>query len=94
MNDTKRNHPSDDTGLNPREIDESIKRIENDLYFSSDSMNVRLGRIEEKLENVSTKEDLERLKAELIANVISTFRWTIGIFIVGAGALLAVLKIT
>lgn len=57
-----------------------------------------MARIEEKLENVVTKEDLEMktagLKAELIAHSNSTFRWTIGIFIVGAGVLLTVLKIT
>ena len=68
------------------------------LYYDSDSIMVRMARIEEKLENVVTKEDLEMkttgLKAELIAHANSTFRWTIGIFIVGAGVLLAVLKIT
>ncbi len=98
MNDPKNKLPSDDTGTNPREIEESIKRIENDMYYDSDSIMVRLARIEEKLENVVTKEDLEMnmmgLKVELIANFNSTFRWTIGIFIVGAGVLLTVLKIT
>ena len=98
MNDPKSKLPSDDTGMNPREIEESIKRIENDMYYDSDSIMVRLARIEEKLENVATKEDLEMkttgLKSELIAHSNSQFRWTIGIFIVGAGVLLTVLKIS
>ena len=63
-------------GMNPREIEESIKRIENDMYYDSDSIMVRLARIEEKLENVVTKEDLEMnmmgLKVELIAHSNST----------------------
>ncbi len=98
MNDPKNKLPSDDTGMNPREIEKSIRRIENDLYFGSGSINDLLSRIEEKLENVVTKEDLEEnmmeLKAELISNSNATFRWTIGVFIMGSGVLLAILKIT
>ncbi len=98
MDDPKRKLPPGDTGMNPREVEESIKRIENDMYYDSDSIMVRLARIEEKLENVATKEDLEMkttgLKSELIAHSNSQFRWTIGIFIVGAGVSLTVLKIS
>ncbi|MCY3773304.1 MAG: hypothetical protein OXG98_14960 [Gemmatimonadetes bacterium] len=98
MNDPKRSHPTEEPGMNPRVIDESVKRIEDDMYFSSDSIKVRLARIEEKLENVVTKEDLEAnmmgLKTELIAHTNSTFRWTIGLYMVGAGVLLTVLKLT
>ena len=98
MDDPKRKLPPDDTGMNPRKIEESLKRIENDMYYDSDSIMVRLARIEEKLENVATKEDLEikttGLKAELIAHSNSTFRWTIGLYMVGAGVLLTVLKLT
>ena len=98
MNDSESKRPTDDTSMNPREIEVSVKRIENDMYYDSDSIMVRLARIEEKLENVATKEDLEMkttgLKSELIAHSNSQFRWTIGIFIVGAGVLLTVLKIT
>ena len=98
MDDPKRKLPPGDTGKNSQEVEESIKRIENDMYYDSDSIMVRLARIEEKLENVATKEDLEMkttgLKSELIAHSNSQFRWTIGIFIVGAGVLLTVLKIS
>lgn len=110
--------------MKPRVIEESVKRIEDDMYFSSDSIKVRLARIEAKLENVVTKEDLEAklenavtkedleaklenmvtkenleanlmgLKAELIAHTNSTFRWTIGLYMVEAGVLLTVLKLT
>ena len=68
------------------------------LYYNADSIMVRLARIEDKLENMVIKEDLEMnttgLKAELIAHANSTFRWTIGIFTIGAGVLLTVLKTT
>ena len=43
--------------MSSREIKESIKRIEDDLYFSSDNIKIRLTRIEEKLEHVATRED-------------------------------------
>ena len=48
--------------MSTREIEASIKRIEDDLYFSSDNIGVRLARIEEKLERVATREDMDRLK--------------------------------
>ena len=38
MNDSESKRPTDDTSMNPREIEVSVKRIENDLYFSSDSV--------------------------------------------------------
>ncbi|MCY3773607.1 MAG: hypothetical protein OXG98_16500 [Gemmatimonadetes bacterium] len=59
MNDQKSKRPPENTGMSSREIEESIKRIENDLYYSSDSVLVRLTRIEEKLEHVATREDLK-----------------------------------
>lgn len=94
MNNPKNKRPSGAAGMSRRGTAESIKRIENELYFNTDSISVRLGRIEEKMENVATKEDMERFKAELTANLLSIFRWTIAVFILGAGALLTVLKIT
>ena len=51
--------PSGDTGMSPRETEESIKRTEDDLYFSSDNIKIRLTRIEEKLEHVATRDDLK-----------------------------------
>ena len=59
MNDQKSKRPPENTGMSSREIEESIKRIEDDLYFSSDNMKIRLTRIEEKLEHVATREDLK-----------------------------------
>ena len=98
MNESESKRPTDDTSMNPRKVEESIKRIENDMYYDSDSIMVRLARIEEKLENVATKEDLEMkttgLKSELIAHSNLLFRWTIGLFVSGVGVILAVLKLT
>ena len=94
MNNPKNKRPSGAAGMSRRGTAESIKRIENELYFNTDSISVRLGRIEEKMENVATKEDMERFKTELMASLFSTFRWTIAVFILGAGLLLALLKIT
>lgn len=62
MNDQKRKLPAGDAGMSSREIEASIKRIEDDLYYSADNIKVRLARIEEKLEHVVTREDMDRLK--------------------------------
>ncbi|MXY48910.1 MAG: hypothetical protein F4Y38_06355 [Gemmatimonadetes bacterium] len=59
MNDQKRKRPTGNTGMSSREIAESIRRIEDDLYYSSDNIKIRLTRIEEKLEHVVTRDDLK-----------------------------------
>ncbi len=53
MNDQKRKLPSSDAGMSFRELEASIRRIEDDLYFNPDNIGVRLTRIEEKLEHVA-----------------------------------------
>ena len=45
--------------MSSREIEASIRRIEDDLYFGSDNIMIRLTRIEEKLERVVTRDDLK-----------------------------------
>ncbi len=62
MNDTQSKRKTDGTDMDQRETAESIKRIEDDLYFSADNIKVRLARIEGKLEHVATREDIDRLK--------------------------------
>ena len=59
MNDQKRKRPTGNTGMSSRKIAESIRRIEDDLYYSSDNIKIRLTRIEEKLEHVATRDDLK-----------------------------------
>ena len=59
MNNPKSKRPPGDTGMSSREIEASIRRIEDDLYFGSDNIMVRLTRIEEKLEHVTTRDDLK-----------------------------------
>ena len=59
MNNPKSKHSPSDTGMSLREIEASIRRIEDDLYFGSDNIKIRLTRIEEKLEHVVTRDDLK-----------------------------------
>ena len=59
MNNPKSKRPPGDTGMSSREIEASIRRIEDDLYFGSDNIKIRLTRIEEKLEHVTTRDDLK-----------------------------------
>ena len=59
MNNPKSKRPTGGTGMSSREIEASIRRIEDDLYFSSDNIKIRLTRIEEKLEHVTTRDDLK-----------------------------------
>ena len=62
MNNPKSKRPAGDTGMSRRGTAGSIKRIEDDLYYSSDNIKIRLTRIEEKLEHVATREDMDRFK--------------------------------
>jgi len=126
MNDQKRKRPTGNTVMSSREIAESIRRIEDDLYYSSDNIKIRLTRIEEKLEHVVTRDDLkafatrddlkafatredlgvlrtdmermrtdmERMRTDMIAHSNTLFRWSIGIFVTGLGAILTVMKLT
>ncbi|MCY3554276.1 MAG: hypothetical protein OXH56_03045 [Gemmatimonadetes bacterium] len=87
--------------MSSREIAESIRRIEGDLYYSSDNIKIRLTRIEEKLEHVATRDDLgvlrtdmERMRTDMLAHSNTLFRWSIGIFVTGFGAILTVMKLT
>ena len=59
MNNPKSKRPPGETGMSSREIEASIRRIEDDLYFSSDNIKNRLTRIEEKLDHVTTRDDLK-----------------------------------
>ncbi len=59
MNNSKSKRLPGDTGMSSREIEASIRRIEDDLYFGSDNIKIRLTRIEEKLEHVTTRDDLK-----------------------------------
>ena len=65
MNDTQSKRKTDDTDMDLRDIADSIKRIEDDLYFSADNIKVRLARIEEKLEHVATRDDLDQFKVTM-----------------------------
>ncbi len=112
MNNPKSKRPPGETGMSSREIEASIKRIEDDLYFSSDNIKIRLTRIEEKLEHVTTRDDLKAfatrddlkvfatredlagLRTEMITHTNTLFRWSIGIFVTGFGAILTVMKLT
>ena len=59
MNNSKSKRPPGGTGMSSGEIEASIRRIEDDLYFGSDNIKIRLTRIEEKLEHVVTRDDLK-----------------------------------
>ncbi|MCY3773608.1 MAG: hypothetical protein OXG98_16505 [Gemmatimonadetes bacterium] len=63
---------------------ESIKRIENDLYFDTDNIKVRLGRIEHKLQDFATREDIANMK-------ISVIRWFMGSMLALAGILAGII---
>lgn len=87
--------------MSSREIEESIKRIEDDLYFSSDSVLVRLGRIEDKLEHAVPRRylggweyDIGGLISDLKAHLNKLFRWTIVVLVLAGRIMLAVLKLT
>ena len=85
MNDQKSKLPSGDAGMSPRETEDSIKRIEDDLYYSADNIKVRLAGIEYKLQDVATREDIANMK-------ISVIRWFIGSILTLAGIMVTAFK--
>ena len=126
MNHSKNKRRTGNAASSRRGTAESIRRIEDDLYYSSDNIKIRLTRIEEKLEHVVTRDDLkafatrddlkafatredlgvlrtdmermrtdmERTRTDMIAHSNTLFRWSIGIFVTGLGAILTVMKLT
>ena len=80
MNNPKNKRPSGAQGMSRRGTAESIKRIENDLYFDTDNIKVRLDRIEQKLQDLATREDIANMK-------ISVIRWFVGSMLALAGIL-------
>lgn len=55
MSDYKDKSARDPQGVSTADIKKSTDRIEGDLYFGPVSVQVRLGRIEERLNHVATK---------------------------------------
>jgi len=66
------------------EIQHFIRQVGDDLYFGVDNIRVRLGRIEEKLKDTASKEDLANLKIWVLVGA-----GTAGLSLLGAaGAVL------
>lgn len=83
------------------EIEASIKRIEDDLYFGLDNIKIRLTRIEEKLDNGVPSQDLgqsefdiDEIISDLKSHMKNRFRWTVVTFVSCSGIFLIVMKLT
>ena len=67
------------------EIQHFIRQVGDDLYFGVDNIRVRLGRIEEKLKNTATKEDIANTKIWVLVGV-----GTAGLSLLGAAGAVVV----
>lgn len=101
MNVQKRKRSPDNTRMSSREIERSIRRIEDELYFGSDNIKIRLTRIEEKLDIVVPSQDLGRSEfdidqiiSDLKSHMSNRFRWTVVTFVSCSGIFLIVMKLT
>ncbi len=67
------------------EIRGFVRRVQDDLYFGTDNIRVALGRMDERLRNTATREDIANMK-------ISVIRWFIGSTLTLAGIVVTTFK--
>ena len=67
------------------EIRGFVRRVQDDLYFGPESVRVVLGRVDERLRNMATREDIANMKFSMI-------KWYIGSLITLAGIIVAAFK--
>ena len=67
------------------EIRGFVRRVQDDLYFGPENVRAVLGRMDERLGNTATREDIANLKFSLI-------RWYIGSILTLAGIIVAAFK--
>ena len=101
MNVQKRKRSPDNTRMSSRETAESIRRIEEELFFGSDNIKIRLTRIEEKLDIVVPSQDLGRSEfdideiiSDLKAHLNNRFRWTVVTIVSCTAIVIFVMKLT
>ena len=42
-----------------------LERVMQDMYYDSNSMNIRITRLDSKLDSLSTREDMEKLRSDI-----------------------------
>ena len=62
MNNPGSKRAPEEPNVSQTEIEHFIRQVGDDLYFGADNIRVRLGRIEAKLKNTATKEDIANMK--------------------------------
>lgn len=62
MNSPKSRRAPEEPEISQAEIQSFIRQVQDDLYYGADNIRVKLGRIEEKLQNTATKEDVANIK--------------------------------
>ena len=67
------------------EIRGFVRRVQDDLYFGPDNVRVVLARMDERLRNTATREDIANLK-------ISMIRWFLGSSLTLAGIIVTAFK--
>lgn len=71
--------------LTQAEVHSFVRRVQADLYLGPDSLRVVIARMDERLRNTATKEDIANLK-------ISMTRWFLGSGLTLAGIIVTVFK--
>ena len=101
MNVQKRKRPTGNTRMSSRETAESMRRIEEELFFGSDNIKIRLTKIEEKLDIVVPSQDLGRSEfdideiiSDMKAHLTNRFRWTVATVVSCSGIIIIVMKLT
>lgn len=67
------------------EIRGFVRRVQDDLYFGPENVRVVLGRVDGRLKNMATREDIANMKFSMI-------KWYIGSLITLTGIIVAAFK--
>ncbi|MCY3711857.1 MAG: hypothetical protein OXH02_01070 [Gemmatimonadetes bacterium] len=85
MNNPGSKRAPEEPDVSQVEIQHFIRQVGDDLYFGVDNIRVRLGRIEEKLKNTATKEDIANMKTWVLVGA-----GTAGLSLLGAAGAVVV----
>ena len=85
MNEPESNRIPGEPEITQAENRGIVRRVQDDIYFGPDNVRVVLGRMNERLRNTATREDIANMK-------ISVIRWYIGSILTLAGIIVAALK--
>ncbi len=84
----------------PEGIKVDVNRLMDEVFYSDGSIRDRLKAIEEKMENVATKADIDELRKDISDKILEHLKWsktkigvTYGLILTGMGVLIGLIRL-